>query len=220
MIKNVIFDNDGVLICSNDVYYHFFQKIGAEYGLNVTKEFYGSVTGGGLSDSANAFVNQIGISPKDASMLVEEIRKQFTKFIETDVIPLKPGVIEILTYLKEHDINRYVASSSVQSIVERGHHQTGIYEYFNGRIYGDMVKERKPDPEIYLSCMEQNHLKKEETIIIEDSMNGIIAAHRAGVRCIGVPDMFDISEWEEKGYCVICNNLFEAIKYIEKENQK
>ena len=39
MIKNVIFDNDGVLICSNDVYYHFYHKIGAEYGLNVTKKY-------------------------------------------------------------------------------------------------------------------------------------------------------------------------------------
>ena len=147
--------------------------------------------------------------------LADELQYQ-----RTSRITLINELLTCYQYLKEHDINRYVASSSVQSIVERGHHQTGIYEFFNGRIYGDMVKERKPDPEIYLSCMEQNHLKKEETIIIEDSMNGIIAAHRARVRCIGVPDMFDISEWEEKGYCVICNNLFEAIKYIEKENQK
>lgn len=220
MIKNVIFDNDGVLICSNDVYYHFYHKIGAEYGLNVTKELFGSITGGGLADSARLFVERIGIARADADMLVEEIRRQFIQHIKKEVIPLEPGVKEILNYLKDKNINRYVASSSVKDIVELGHRQTGIYDLFTDRIYGDMVKERKPNPEIYLTCLEKFHLDPSETIIVEDSKNGIIAAHGAGVRCIGVPDMFDITEWEEKGYCTICNTLFDVIDYIEKENQK
>lgn len=220
MIKNVIFDNDGVLICSNDVYYHFYHKIGAEYGLNVTKEFFGSITGGGLADSARLFVEHIGISKLDAQMLVEEIRRQFVHHIKTKVIPLEPGAKEILEYLKEHNINRYVASSSVKDIVEQGHRQTGIYDLFADRIYGDMVKERKPNPEIYLTCLKKFQLDPSETIIVEDSKNGIIAAHDAGVRCIGVPDMFDITEWQEKGYCIICDSLFDVIHYIEKENQK
>lgn len=220
MIKNVIFDCDGVLLASNDVFYDCFVEEAKLVGIDMTRDFYIRVTGGGMMDSVRIFMEMYHFSQPTTEYIIKRVDQRYKEITETKVIPLLPYVNDILDYLEAHDINRYVASSSFKDVIKRTLNPHHLLERFDGAIFGNMVKERKPDPEIYLTCMEQYGLNKDETIIIEDSMNGIKAAHAAGVTCIGVPDFSPIDEWEEKGYCIQKENLLEAMHYIDACNKQ
>lgn len=219
MIKNVIFDCDGVLLASNDVFYDCFVECAKKIDVEVTRDFYIRVTGGGMFDSIKVFSDMYGVDETTAEKIILEVDQLYKDKVKTEVIPLMPYVNEILDDLEAQGIKKYIASSSYHAVIEstlKPHH---LLERFDGSIFGDMVKERKPSPEIYLTCIEKYNMNKDETIIIEDSMNGIIAAHRAGVKCIGVPDFSPVDEWVEKGFCIKKENLKEAMNYIRKENQ-
>ena len=66
---------------------------------------------------------------------------------------------------------------------------TGLGPYFSAIITGDQVEHSKPDPEIYLLACQALGTDPEHTIAVEDSRNGILSAHSAGMPVIMVPDM-------------------------------
>lgn len=70
------------------------------------------------------------------------------------------------------------------------HHleMTGLTEMFDEIVTGDMVEKGKPDPEIYLTACRRLGTQPEETYAVEDSRNGLVSAHRAGMMAILVPD--------------------------------
>ena len=220
MIKNVIFDCDGVLLASNDVFFECFVEGAKELGVAVTRDFYIKVTGGGMMDSVKVFMDMYHFSQPTVEYIIKHVDALYKEKAKEQGVPLKPYVKEVLDYLEEHQIKRFVASSSFEDVIQQTLGPHHVLSRFNGTIFGDMVKERKPDPEIYLTCMEKFGLKKEETIIVEDSMNGIKAAHAAGVTCIGVRDFSSIDEWEEKGYCIQRKDLWDAMMYVDEVNKK
>ena len=102
---------------------------------------------------------------------------------------MKPGVREILAFLKERGVPAALATSTGRPRTERRLEMTGLAPYFSAVITGDRVTHSKPDPEIYLLACEALGTAPEHTLAIEDSRNGILSASRAGMPVIMVPDM-------------------------------
>ncbi|MFH0874436.1 MAG: HAD-IA family hydrolase [archaeon] len=96
------------------------------------------------------------------------------------------GVIELLKLLKKNKYNIALASSSQRShidIVLKNNKIAGMFDFV---ISGLDVKFSKPNPEIFQKCAERFKSEPYECVVIEDAMNGVIAAKRAGMHCIAI----------------------------------
>ena len=130
-------------------------------------------------------------------------------------MPLKPGIKELLVYLKENGYKVGVASSTREAVVSRQLVDAGLREYFDNLTCGDMLERSKPEPDIYLMACEKLGVKPEEAIAIEDSYNGIRSAYRAGVFPIMVPDLMHPDEEMRELAGQIFESLFDVKKWLE-----
>ena len=89
-------------------------------------------------------------------------------------------------------------------------------DYFDEIVCGDMVSKSKPDPEIFLKACELLNVEPKESFAIEDSYNGMRAAHAGGLRPIMVPDLAEPTEEMEELAEVILPSLLEVIAYINR----
>ena len=102
---------------------------------------------------------------------------------------MKPGVREILDFLRARRIPAALATSTGRERTQRRMELTGFGPYFSAILTGDHVTHSKPDPEIYRLSCEALGTDPAHTLAIEDSRNGILSASRAGMPVIMVPDM-------------------------------
>lgn len=95
------------------------------------------------------------------------------------------GITELLVSINKHNTTMAVASSSSIRFIEAVLRKLNIDKYFKLYISGEEIKKSKPDPDIFLKTAEMLQIKPKECIVIEDSKNGVIAAKKAGMKCIG-----------------------------------
>lgn len=101
---------------------------------------------------------------------------------------LRPGVVSLLEQARRLGLGIGVASSSTSDWVTGYLTQFGIRDYFGCIRAREHVAQVKPDPELYRQVVEHLGAKPEEAIAFEDSPNGALAAHRAGLYCVVVPN--------------------------------
>ena len=110
------------------------------------------------------------------------------KWLDENGMPVKTGTRELLTWLRENLWKVGLATSTRKVSVMHHLEMTGLTEMFDEIVTGDMVEKGKPDPEIYLTACEKLGTRPEETYAVEDSRNGLVSAHSAGMMAILVPD--------------------------------
>lgn len=126
---------------------------------------------------------------------------------------MKTGVVELLTYLKKSGKKIALASSTGSSTVIRKLEDAKIRDYFDAVVCGDMIENSKPTPDIFLKACQELGVQAERAFAIEDSYNGIRAAHKGGLRGIMVPDLLPSNEeMEEKAEMILGNLLDHPIK--------
>ena len=96
-----------------------------------------------------------------------------------------PGIVELLEELRRQRIAIGLASSSPRSFIEAVLAKFKIREYFACVVSGEEMPAGKPAPDIYLEAARQLHVPPEQCVVLEDSRNGVLAAKRAGMTCIG-----------------------------------
>lgn len=123
----------------------------------------------------------------------EDIRARRTVLINEHVmkhgIDLKPGLFELLDYLREHGVKMAVATATPRERTVMYLTKVGAMDYFDALVCGDMVTNGKPDPDIYLTAARELGLPPEECAALEDSPNGATAGYRAGCKVLMIPDM-------------------------------
>lgn len=134
---------------------------------------------------------------------------------ETQGIPLKKGLIELLKYLKENHFKTIVATSSYKDRVDRIFDKANLHQYFDDYICGNEVKNGKPDPEIFLTACQKLGAEPHEAIVLEDSEAGIQAAYSADIPVICIPDMKYPSNRYADMTLKIVESLEGVLEYIE-----
>ena len=215
---SVIFDMDGVIFDSEQACLACWREVGGKYGIREIEEVFTRCIGTNKNQTREivetAYAKEFGSGIADR--LLADSSVLFHQNYDDGRLPVKPGVREILEYLKEHDIRTAVASSTRKAVVEKELDEAGFLAYFYKIIGGDAVKISKPNPEIYLLACEELAVKPAETFAIEDSYNGIRSAYAAGMRPIMVPDMIPADE-EMRGLSeVVCKDLFVVREYLVK----
>ena len=123
-------------------------------------------------------------------------------------IPVKEGLYPLLAYLRQNGYSLAVASSTKADTVTKNLRDTGVTEYFDAIVTGDMIERSKPEPDIYLKACELLGCKPQEAYAAEDSRNGLLSAISAGCKTIMIPDL-----WE--GEAEIDKKLFAKCKTLE-----
>ena len=114
--------------------------------------------------------------------------------IENSPIPLKKGVRDFLERVSKLDLKLAVATSTGYDLAIKKLKNTDLYKYFEVVVAGDQVQNSKPDPEIYLTAAEKLGVDPKKCLAFEDSDNGTLAAHSAGMTVIQIPDIVEVSD--------------------------
>ena len=187
MIKAVLFDMDGTLIDTEKYYRRFWPMAMAEFGYHLTDEQVLSMRSLGRPFAPARLKEWFG---EDLDYYAIRARRTqiMEECLDKEGIQLKPGAVEILEELRRRGILAAVATATPPERTEKYLGLTGIRPYFSKIISATQVKEGKPSPDIYLYACEQLGLSPEECLAVEDAPNGILAAYRAGLRVVMVPD--------------------------------
>ena len=177
------------------------------------------VTGVTIEMEHQTMIEAFGHLPQfDRDKVFSACRQYFDYIVETGKMELKPGAEEILRSLKGQKVTVGLASSSPRELIDKVLGRKGMLRFFDAVVSGDMVQRGKPDPEIFLRCAAQMGIpesKYTEICVIEDSYNGIRAAHAAGMKPVMVPDQLPPTQEMREKAAVILPSLFDVMEWIE-----
>ncbi len=216
-IEAVVFDMDGVLFDTERLYVDAWKEAAVRMQLpgdKIEKTIH-SCVGLNNTDTRALFLGEYG-EEFPFEEYIALTRALFHETVERDGLPVKPGVREILDYLKNAGCRIALASSTSKKSVQSHLQTAGIEEYFEALVTGDMVEHSKPDPEIFRRACEAVCVKPENAIAIEDSYNGIRSAHGAGMMAVMVPDLLMPTPEIEKLLYAKCTSLFEVMDLIKE----
>ena len=199
-ITAVLFDMDGLVLDTEKLYTRFWQEAAKAFGYPMTKEqalgMRSLNRGAGLAKLQSYF----GMSV-DYDVIRNKRIELMDAFVEQEGVALKPGIHELLAFLKERGIKTAIATSSPMERTLLYLGSVGLQSSFDELVSGYMVEKGKPEPDIYLYAAEQLGVAPKECMVLEDSPAGILAAHRAGCVPVMIPDQDEPDE-ETKKSCL------------------
>lgn len=187
-IRAVIFDQDGLMFDTERISAEAWNIAGAERNIHLDEAFLSTVRGMNIRDAGERFREVFG-----NGLNFEEFKQQKQKCFEAILkergVPVKPGLIELLRFLKEKGYKTALATASTREYTLYNLRETGTEAYFDYMITGDMVVHAKPDPEVFLKSAEALGEEPGRCMVLEDSINGVEAGIRGGFVTVMVPDL-------------------------------
>ncbi len=182
MIKNIIFDFDGVVVDSEVLASKAFSKYLSKFDKSIKEEQFYKYAGKKTVEVIDLLSFKYKIENKEK--FTNEIFAIVSEVYSKD-LKLVDGAKD---YISKSDRNHFIGSNSNKDRILDGLKLVGLDKFFlSDQVYSfDMVKRPKPDPDIYLKVLNDNSLNREDSVIIEDSGVGVKAATAAGVRVFGL----------------------------------
>lgn len=182
MIKNIIFDFDGVLVDSEILVAKAFSKYMQEIGIKTNEKEFANLAGKKTVEVIDILSEKYSL--KDKQKFFDDIMNIASNIYKKEL----KTVVGVEEFLKKSKHNLYIGSNSMKNRILDGLKRVGLEKYFNpNHIYSfDLVDNPKPHPDIYLKAVNDNDLIIDETIIIEDSVVGVNAGKNANIKVIGL----------------------------------
>jgi HAD superfamily hydrolase (TIGR01509 family) len=186
VIRALVFDFDGLILDTEVPVYDAWQTIYAEHGHTLEFDKWAQCIG--THDVFDPAVDLAALCGRDldCAALTERHRLDCDVLIARESV--RPGVPEYVAEARRLGVRLGVASSSSRTWVEGHLTRLGLREHFEVVRCRDDVKVVKPDPALYLAVLEATGIPAHEAVAIEDSPNGVLAAKRAGMTAVAVPN--------------------------------
>ncbi|MBQ8200753.1 MAG: HAD-IA family hydrolase [Clostridia bacterium] len=187
-MRAFIFDMDGLMFDTERVFIGAWDYAGEQMGLGKTGYMALKTLGMNTKACEQMWLDEFG--EVDMAALWQHSRDYIDAYYSKYAVSAKPGLYDLLTYLRRKGYKLAVASSTNRPQVEKHLTNARVREYFNAVITGDMVDKSKPEPDIYLKACAALGEKPQDCYALEDSRNGLISAYKAGCKPIMVPDLW------------------------------
>lgn len=218
-MRAVIFDMDGVLFDTEIVCMKAWMAVAEKNGMAGMETVFPQCIGLNSNDSRQIVKKAYG-EEFDYPAFRQQAADWFQEYLRQNGLPIKPGVPEILEWLKSSGYLVGLASSTRSSTVFGHLDQAGMRDDFQVVVTGDMVEHSKPRPDIYLMACSRLGVEPGQAYAIEDSPNGIRSAHAAGMHPIMVPDMIEPDEEMRRLSEIIRKDLRGVMAYLQQEKEK
>ena len=187
-IQGLIFDFDGLILETEEPIFISWQELYRDYGCQLTLDVWQAIIGtsnaDALFDPAKELDRLIGRNLNWAEL--EPVRRKRELDVVYSLAPL-PGVLEMLDDARQMGLKIAIASSSPCSWVTGHLERLALMDYFDCIVAEDDVSHTKPDPELFLKALDCLGLDASQAVVFEDSLNGVLAAKRAGLYVVAVP---------------------------------
>jgi HAD superfamily hydrolase (TIGR01509 family) len=185
-VRLVVFDFDGLILDTEAPVYDAWQEIYGEHGVTLAFERWAQCIGtADVFDPCTELESVLGRAV-DAAALRHRHRVRTDALIAAQAV--LPGVLEYVAEARRLGIHLGVASSSSRRWVEGHLQRLGLREAFDVIRCADDVPRVKPDPALYRSVLDALGTPPADAVALEDSPNGVLAAKRAGLACVAVPN--------------------------------
>lgn len=185
MIRAVFWDNDGVLVDTERLYFQATRELLQEVGVTLTEALFQRIS---LREGRSAFdlALEKGVTQQEIDRLHAARNRRYTELLAGGVRILE-GVEETLGSLRKKVIQAIVTSSR-RAHFDAMHARTGLPPFFDFILTREDYLLSKPDPEPYRLAVTRSGFRPEECLVVEDSERGLRAAFAAGIRCIVIPN--------------------------------
>lgn len=216
MICAVIFDMDGVLIDTEKHYNAAWCQAATEAGFPFTREHALLLRSCEAKEGEKLMQGIFGPS-FDYYAIRERRRELVRERLAQYGLEKKPGVEETLRFLRAKGIKTAVATATALDITKSHLTTIGVCDLFDSIVSAKNVAHGKPEPDVYLYACEQIGERPQDCMAVEDSPNGIMAAYRAGLRTVMVPDLTQPDEELTKYLYASVNSLSDLCELVDKE---
>ena len=185
MVTAVVFDMDGVIIDSEQVWDEVREELIADWGGRSRPEAQRAMMGMSSPEWSRYMHDELGLSQEPAEINDEVVRRMLERYHGD--LPLVDGAVEAVRSLAA-SYPLAVASSSNRPLIDAVLETAGIAECFAATVSSEEVARGKPSPDVYLEAARRLGVPAADCVAVEDSANGIRAAHAAGMVVIAYPN--------------------------------
>lgn len=187
-VQAVVFDMDGVLVESEDLWLRARTEFAASIGRVWTSEDQAATMGCNTAAWARIMVQRLELQSHpgmdDAGVAQEIITRM--QALYAGQLPAREGAVQAVRLAAAH-YRVALASGSPRALGEHVLRATGLDQVLTVTLYGDEVEHGKPAPDVYLRVLERLGVRPEYAVGVEDSGNGILSLHAAGMGIIAAP---------------------------------
>ena len=185
MIEAVVFDMDGVLIDSEQLWDEIREQLARERGGRWSERAQADMMGMSAPEWTRYMHDVVGLRESPEEIDAEVVGRLLARYEES--LPLLPGAVEAVERLASRR-PLAIASSSNRVVIDAVLARAGIAQLFRATVSSEEVVRGKPAPDVYLEAARRLDADPEGCVAIEDSRNGIRSAHDAGMRVIAIPN--------------------------------
>lgn len=215
-MRAVVFDMDGILFDTERLCLEGWRAVARANGFTGVEEIFPKCVGLSEKDCKRVVTQDLG-EDFDYPRFSQKVSSWMRQYIAEYGLPVMKGAEHLLEWLEAEEWKIGLASSTRYDSVVRHLERSGLRHYFSQLTTGDMVEHSKPQPDIYLLACRHMGVEPGETYAIEDSPNGIRAAHGAGMIPLMVPDMIAPDEEMRRLSREIFGSLEDVLAYLQRE---
>ncbi len=186
-IKAVIFDMDGVIIDSEPLWRKAMISGFNRAGISFSDEDCRKTTGMRFKEVTEIWVKHHKITHISPAQLETEVLDLLIDLINNEGKIIE-GILDLLHHAKKSDLKIGLATSSSHRLMDAVLKKLNLQTNFDVTVSAEFMSHGKPHPEVFLICANKLQINPNECVVIEDSVNGVIAAKAAQMRVIAVPD--------------------------------
>ncbi len=213
MLKAIFWDNDGILVDTEHLYYQACRETLHRVGIELSQPDFVRLTLD-LGHSPMVLAEQRGFADAKVAALRDEKNSRYAELLQNGAEPMA-GAVETLAAL-HGKVAMAIVTSSRKDHFDLIHRGNGLLSYFDFILTREDYRHSKPNPEPYLKALARSNLAPAECLVVEDTRRGLQAARDAGLRCIIVPNRL-ASDSDFPGAYRILPDLDRVREFLLKE---
>lgn len=214
-VKALIFDMDGVLIDSEPLWRKAMIIGFNSVGMPFTEEDCRKTTGMRFREVVEVWVKHFKVEGVNTVQLENQVLDILINLIQTEGRPIE-GALDVLNYAKKSGLKVGLATSSSERLMHAVLTKLNLNDSFDALVSAELMVYGKPHPEVFLVCAHKLNAAPMDCVVIEDSVNGVVAAKAAQMKVFAIPDHEHKMRKEFGAADFFCRDMKQVLEEFKK----